>query len=258
MTSRIFRKHSAATSGEPVSAVSTARRGRGNGEPDEYERAAQAIWEADVLLIVAGAGFYESADMTAFVDPRCDATLIQSNPDRFYGFWGSFFNRYSDRPAHDGYAVLRKWRDNFFDAHGVDHRKRQTSQSNSRSAAAEEGDAALAVLARCYVITSTIDGSFLRAGFHEDEVLEMRGNIHRWQCWMPCKPQSWPLPDPRFRFEIDSVTQEAKPTKYVVDTRPPTQPMTDLFVAEDSDEEYKKDLARTQPTPGPAHSGGHG
>ena len=48
----------------------------------------------------------------------------------------------------------------------------------------EEGEHT--ALQRCYVVTATVDGSFPKIGFREDEVYEIYGSINQWQCWVPC------------------------------------------------------------------------
>eukprot|EP00906_Rhabdomonas_costata_P014249 RCo020504 len=98
---------------------------KAKGEQDEFERAAQAIWDAQFLLIVAGPSFYEDSSKSVFADERCNPELVQTDPEKFFGFWGTFYNRYNERQPHDGYQILRRWRDSYFDAHGVDQRKRQ-------------------------------------------------------------------------------------------------------------------------------------
>eukprot|EP00668_Euglena_longa_P001172 GGOE01001394.1.p1 GENE.GGOE01001394.1~~GGOE01001394.1.p1 ORF type:complete len:806 (+),score=268.11 GGOE01001394.1:87-2504(+) len=195
---------------------------------DEAERAALAIWDADYLVIVAGPSFYEATEKTVFASELCDHTLLQAKPEKFYGFWGQYHNRYLEKTANDGYSILRKWRDNYFDAYGVDQRRKGGIGGGKQEEDKE------AVLQRCYVVTATIDGSFARIGFPRDEIYEMCGSINNWQCWIPCKPEVWAI-DPHFRFDVDPVLGEAKPIKWVTDSRPPFQP--EVYTLVDGDEE---------------------
>eukprot|EP00993_Chasmostoma_nieuportense_P005665 NODE_6288_length_553_cov_2.739437_g6123_i0.p1 GENE.NODE_6288_length_553_cov_2.739437_g6123_i0~~NODE_6288_length_553_cov_2.739437_g6123_i0.p1 ORF type:complete len:147 (-),score=43.05 NODE_6288_length_553_cov_2.739437_g6123_i0:65-505(-) len=139
-------------------------------ELDEYEKAALAIWETEFLVVIAGPNFYEDRTHTVFSDERCDQTLVQQHPNRFFGFWGPFYNRYNDRQPHDGYQILRKWRDSFFDPYGVDMRKRQAPPRKEEAP----------IVQRLYIVTTTVDGSFSRAGFREEEVYSMWGDVNHW------------------------------------------------------------------------------
>eukprot|EP01006_Ploeotia_vitrea_P030133 TRINITY_DN62595_c0_g1_i1.p1 TRINITY_DN62595_c0_g1~~TRINITY_DN62595_c0_g1_i1.p1 ORF type:complete len:916 (+),score=110.56 TRINITY_DN62595_c0_g1_i1:35-2782(+) len=185
---------------------------------DPYERAAEALWNAEFLLIIAGPSFCEDSSKTAFADERCNPKLI-GEPNKFFGFWGQFYNRYNDKQPHDGYSTLRKWRDQFFDAFGVDIRKRMKgiAKKVTKKGDDEEEQIGDRILQRCYIVTSNLDGFFMKAGFRDDEVYEMYGNINQWQCTMPCRPTVWTLD--HFRFEIDPVLKEAKPIKYTEDAR---------------------------------------
>uniref|UniRef100_A0A7S1NF99 Uncharacterized protein n=1 Tax=Eutreptiella gymnastica TaxID=73025 RepID=A0A7S1NF99_9EUGL len=196
-------------------------------EIDEYGRAADCIWEADFLLIVAGPAFYEPSSKTPFVSELCDPLLLGRDPDRFYGFWGEFFNRYSERQPNEAFYTLRKWRDNYFDIQGQDLRKKAAAPGKGKED--EEPD----TLQRCYAVTAGVDGAFARVGFSGDEVFEIMGSLRTWQCWAPCKPQVWTV-DPRFVFEINALGQ-AKPIKYVEDDRPDFVP--EIWEVHDDEDE---------------------
>ena len=42
-----------------------------------------------------------------------------------------------------------------------------------------------------FVVTSNVDGQFQKAGFGEDQVLEVHGSIHHLQCLIPCSEAIW-------------------------------------------------------------------
>ena len=49
---------------------------------------------------MAGPSFYEPSDSTVFADELCDHTLLQTKTDKFFGFWGEFYNRYAGTPLN--------------------------------------------------------------------------------------------------------------------------------------------------------------
>ena len=137
------------------------------------ELAADAILEADYLLIGAGAGMgvdsglqtYASVcdDVPAFAarglsyDTLCRPSLLASDPETFLGFWGHCFNAYADADPHEGYAVLGRW--------------------CAEKAAKMGSDAA------AFVYSSNVDGHFHRAmGFGDGQVLELHGRNRSWFC----------------------------------------------------------------------------
>ncbi|CAK8999126.1 Uncharacterized protein SCF082_LOCUS5934, partial [Durusdinium trenchii] len=87
---------------------------------------AEALKRADVLLLCAGAGFsadsglptYEEIanvkiyqDLGLKYDDICRPEWMTHDPEIFYGFWGSCYNDYRDTQPHEGYSILRSWRD---------------------------------------------------------------------------------------------------------------------------------------------------
>jgi hypothetical protein len=99
-------------------------------KPELYRRAAAAIAQADVLLVMTGAGW--SADSGLRIDrdiasqpayaarcltypDLCQPHLLTDDPELFYGFWGACLNDY--RHTHiprEGYAIVQSWRDELF------------------------------------------------------------------------------------------------------------------------------------------------
>lgn len=92
--------------------------------------AAQAIAQAEVLLLATGAGFsadsglkvyndiadvpaYRAAGLT-YMDLCVPDHLTSGDLELFWGFWGSCFNDYRQTRPHAGYDIVRSWRDEFF------------------------------------------------------------------------------------------------------------------------------------------------
>ena len=77
----------------------------------------------------------------------CRPSMLETDPEIAYGFWGSCFNLYRDTTPHHGYSVVRKW-------------------CESKES--------------WYVYTSNVDGHFKASGFDERRVLEMHGTLGLW------------------------------------------------------------------------------
>jgi NAD-dependent SIR2 family protein deacetylase len=97
----------------------------------------------------------------------------------FFGFWGSCFNAYRTHVPHEGYAVLREWRQQ---------------------------------VPECYVYTSNVDGFARASGLAEGErgLYELHGNFEHWQCSKRCRPRLWRAP-PDYVFDVDPTTLLARP-----------------------------------------------
>lgn len=179
---------------------------------ESVQRAAGAIAQADVLLLLTGAGwsadsglsvYKDVADVKAYRDRNltyssiCEPHWLEDDPELFYGFWGKCFNDYRDTTEHEGYHIVKRWRDSMFD---------RTATANAL--AARHGGAAQAF----WSFTSNVDAHHLRV-FGEDEVRECHGNSETWQCsdrgcHALSEPSRWAAPA-GFRFAVDSETQNA-------------------------------------------------
>ena len=93
---------------------------------ESIRRAGAAIAQADVMLLATGAGwsadsglavYKDIADVPAYHDRGltyhdiCEPHWLDKEPALFHGFWGSCFNDYRGTTPHDGYAIVRRWRD---------------------------------------------------------------------------------------------------------------------------------------------------
>ncbi len=142
------------------------------------EQAAQAIAQADGMLIATGAGMGVDSGLPdfrgdqgfwkayppfaklglSFVD-LANPRWFWSDPRMAWGFYGHRMHLYRDTVPHAGFGILKRW--------------------------AEK------MPAGAFVFTSNIDGQFQKAGFSEDYLVECHGSIHRLQCVTPCHHDLW-------------------------------------------------------------------
>lgn len=162
----------------------------------DIKRAAQAIGEADALLIAAGAGMGVDSGLPDFRGDEgfwnaypplrelgisfaqmANPQWFERDPALAWGFYGHRLNLYRATAPHDGFALLRDWT----------HRKSLPS----------------------FVFTSNVDGHFQRAGFDEAQILERHGSLGHLQCTQPCGRDIWPAVD--VHIELDAATFRAHP-----------------------------------------------
>jgi len=143
-----------------------------------FREAADAIRQARALVVTAGAGMGVDSGLPDFRGDhgfwnaypmywRLGINFIgAANPEHFerdpafgWGFYGHRTNLYRQTLPHAGFGLLLAW--------------------------AERFDLGL------FAVTSNVDGQFQRAGFGEDQVLEVHGSIHHLQCLAPCCDAIW-------------------------------------------------------------------
>ena len=88
---------------------------------ENCKEAAKAIANGDILLIITGAGFSADSGLPVFKDIANVAayesqklnyrdlskpSLLETNSELFFGFWGSNFNAYRKTTPHSGYEIL--------------------------------------------------------------------------------------------------------------------------------------------------------
>ena len=259
----------------------TASARRESAANDAYERAAAALLNADYVLVCAGAGFSADSGLPVYKDVAdtpayramgvtygdlCTPQWAHRDPEIFFGFWFSCFNKYHAAAPHPGYATIRRWCSAVV---GQKLLRQLPASASSRSrpplsaarpsataarppsapprpplrpssaacdgAADEgsesegegdgddegEGEALLAAGASAeapppssFVFTSNVDCFFRRAGFAETQLLEIHGNVQRWQCSINCAASRaaampvWQIPPSRI-FEVDEATMRA-------------------------------------------------
>ncbi|MHB1397899.1 MAG: SIR2 family NAD-dependent protein deacylase [Trichloromonadaceae bacterium] len=148
-------------------------------QPEICRQAAEALSQARLLIVTAGAGMGVDSGLPDF---RGDQGFWQAypmyrhlginfvdaaNPQHFerdpafgWGFYGHRTNLYRATVPHPGFALLQQWARRF--------------------------DLA------SFVVTSNVDGQFQKAGFAEEQIVEVHGSIHHLQCQRPCSQSLWP------------------------------------------------------------------
>lgn len=154
-------------------------------------RAAEAIANADALIVTAGAGMGVNSGLPDFRGTkgfwRAYPALRHANysfqdiatphafhetPALAWGFYGHRLALYRSATPHQGYNILLRW------------------TRLMRNGA--------------FVFTSNVDGHFQRSGFPEGRVVECHGSIHVLQCLMNCADTSWSAA--RFLPKVDAET----------------------------------------------------
>lgn len=203
---------------------------------ESVQRAAAAIAQADVLLLLTGAGwsadsglavYRDVADVPAYREREltymsiCEPHWFEDDPALAYGFWGKCFNDYRDTTPHAGYGIVKRWRDAMFDG----------TATSQRLAARHGGDAQA-----FFSFTSNVDAHHLST-FDAGEVRECHGNSETWQCSdrnchaaaaeeaaAKAGASRWAAPA-GFRFAVDGATQNAA-------DGPPAKPSAEGAVAQ--------------------------
>jgi NAD-dependent SIR2 family protein deacetylase len=163
---------------------------------DSLKAAAEAIAQADGLIVAAGAGMGVDSGLPDFRGPQgfwrayppfaklglrfeqlADPRWFDRDPPLAWGFYGHRRNAYRAADPHVGYLRLLEW-------------------AQSR---ADGG----------FVFTSNVDGHFRRAGFADDRIVECHGSIEWMQCSRPCSDEIWPAE--ASAIEVDPATMRACP-----------------------------------------------
>jgi len=145
---------------------------------DRFKSAAMAVQKAQALVITAGAGMGVDSGLPDFRGERgfwnaypmyerlgisfagtANPAHFERDPAFGWGFYGHRTNLYRETLPHAGFSLLLDWCASF----GLD----------------------------CFVVTSNVDGQFQKAGFAEENILEVHGSIHYLQCTKPCSPAIW-------------------------------------------------------------------
>ncbi len=159
-----------------------------------FARAAEVVRNAEALVITAGTGMGVDSGLPDFrgdqgfwkaypMYERLGLSFVDAaNPAHFHrdpafgwGFYGHRTNLYRATAPHAGFFLLRQWAERF----GLD----------------------------TFVVTSNVDGQFQKAGFGEDQMLEVHGSIHHLQCLTPCSSAIW---DNHEEIPIDFATMRAR------------------------------------------------
>jgi len=165
---------------------------------DQFERAADVISRSRAMVVAAGAGMGVDSGLPDFrgdqgfwnAYPMYQQLGISfigaANPANFegdpafgWGFYGHRTNLYRATEPHRGFRMLLDWAASF----------------NQDS----------------FVVTSNVDGQFQKAGYRDDQVLEVHGSIHHLQCLTPCCNEIWDN-DEIIPVNFDSMRAEHVPT----------------------------------------------
>ena len=142
------------------------------------EQAAALVRTAETFIITAGAGMGVDSGLPDFRGDHgfwqaypayarlnlsfadcANPEHFQNNPAFGWGFYGHRTNLYRETVPHAGFQILMKW-----------------IERNHADA---------------FVVTSNVDGQFQKAGFSDQQILEVHGSIHHLQCLEPCCRTIW-------------------------------------------------------------------
>lgn len=159
-----------------------------NAPPSQDEKtilvAAQAIRNADILLIASGAGLSADSGLATFAtltakmgtqlgegvtyDHAAGSDTMARDPQLFYAFWFAALRNYVVSEPHAGYDILREWREH----------------TESKAISRKAKDIGFAKLSRpVFVLTSNVDGWSMRKSVASpDGLAQIHGSIHSWQC----------------------------------------------------------------------------
>jgi len=202
----------------------------------EYHQAAKAILEAEVILISTGAGWSADSGLATYpgiaeIPPYqergltyydiCQPWWAKREPATFYGFWGDSCNVYRETKPHDGYALLKSWKDEIL------MKNNRVTAKLEKVMAKYEKDITRDPF---FSLTSNVDAHWwnknVGAVFERKEVTEVHGNIEYWQTcpsYHEGEDNVWRL-DPEFRFEVDKETMLAEDS-----TKWPTDPKSGTY-----------------------------
>lgn len=141
---------------------------------NEIKKAADIIKKSKYLLITAGAGMGVDSGLPDFRGDEgfwraypiarklglnfkalANPTWFDINPKLAWGFYGHRLNLYRNTSPHRGFYILKNLPQDKF------------------------------------VFTSNVDGQFQKAGFLENQIVEIHGSIHYLQCTEPCSDDIW-------------------------------------------------------------------
>ena len=158
--------------------------------------AAEAITNAEALLITAGAGIGVDSGLPDFRGDEgfwraypplkrlgisfvnmANPIWFKRDPELAWGFYGHRLGLYRSTDPHDGFRILREWG------------KECTNGF--------------------FIFTSNVDGQFQRAGFDGERILECHGSIHHLQCTARCSNEINSAAG--FEVSVDDETFKAAP-----------------------------------------------
>jgi len=161
---------------------------------EKFQRAANAIKEADALFITAGAGIGVDSGLPDFrgnsgfwqayppiaalgksFREMANPEWFDTNPRIAWAFYGHRLNLYRETKPHHGFKMLLE---------SAKHKQYGY-----------------------FIFTSNVDGQFQKAGFNDAFIEECHGSIHHFQCLRPCCSEIWDAS--KIKVEVDLEKFEA-------------------------------------------------
>ncbi len=159
------------------------------------EKVAEIISNTNAILICAGAGMGVDSGLPdfrgnqgfwkayppyaekglSFVD-MANPSWFHSDPEFAWGFYGHRLELYRNTPPHKGFDILLNW-----------------AKSKSKG---------------YFVFTSNVDGHFQKAGFPDQNIIEIHGSIHHLQCLKSCSQNIFSAQE--YNISIDETTMRAQ------------------------------------------------
>lgn len=156
------------------------------------QQASKIIQEASAILIGAGSGMCVDSGLPDFRSKEgfwksyppykklglnfrdlANPSLFKTNPRLAWGFYYHRKILYNNTKPHSGFEILKRW----------------ASKINDN----------------IFIYTSNVDGQFQKAGFDENKIIEIHGNINRVQCSDNCKKEKLFIPE-SFQFDKNTMT----------------------------------------------------
>jgi len=160
-----------------------------------FKQAAEAIKNADAIIITTGAGMGVDSGLPDFrgnsgfwkeypaishlgisFSEMANPRWFEENPKLAWAFYGHRYNLYNETVPHKGFNMLL--------------------------------ELGLAKPFGYFAFTSNVDGQFQHAGYSDDFIEEVHGSINHLQCSGPCTSEIWEAND--LRIEIDKQLFEAQ------------------------------------------------
>jgi len=173
--------------------------------PQLCRGAAAAVAQADVLLVMTGAGWSADSGLAVYADVAsfpayaarglvyrdlCLPQVLHTDPGTFYGWWGACFNSYRlDHQPHEGYAIVQTWRDTFFSGSAAAEEVRAHAEAAHAALGHRAPDAARP--GAFFSFTSNVDAHWARF-CNGEELRECHGNADWWQCADVACAARWP------------------------------------------------------------------
>ncbi|KAL9645177.1 hypothetical protein ABK040_002379 [Willaertia magna] len=169
-----------------------------------YKKAAELLQQADFVLVCVGAGMSSDSGLPVYND-ICNikaykdlnityhdlarpVSLFENKEELelYYGFWINSLRMYQSTKPHEGYEILKKWREERFNkVENQALKKKQVEFLNEKDWFKENSN----VASNMFVYSSNVDYHFNRF-FPEQEVYNIHGHVFNWQCGKPCDNKS--------------------------------------------------------------------